>query len=147
MKWFTIDELTKSQTAVRYGIDNTPSGEEKANLIMLVDNILDPLREKFGRAIIVNSGFRCELLNKKVGGSKTSQHRTGQAADIQSVGDRYNRELFELAKKMEFDQLIYEYGNDDKPDWIHISFSYGKNRHQILRARKINGKTVYTNYE
>lgn len=144
MKYFTINELTKSSTAVRYNIDNSAKGEVVKNLILLVDEVLDPLREKFGRPIIVNSGYRCEALNKKVGGSKTSQHMTGQAVDIQSIGDKYNTELFELAKTMDYDQLIAEFGSIVRPDWIHISYvSPEKNRHQILQAVKVNGKTVY----
>lgn len=142
MKYFTIKELCKSQTATKLGIDNTPNEEELNNLHILVDKLLDPLREMFRRAIIVNSGFRCELLNKKVGGSKTSQHRYGKAADIQSVGDKYNHELYELAKTLDFDQLIWEYGNDERPDWIHISWSENP-RHQILKAKKVGGRTVY----
>ena len=149
-KHFTLDELTKSATAQRKGIDNTPNAEELENLQRLVDNILEPLRQHYGRAIIITSGFRCEKLNKLVGGSPTSQHRFGQAADIRSVSDRLadNKELFDMIKEMKlpFDQLIFEYGNDAGPDWVHVSFS-PKMRHQVLRAKKVGKKTVYTQEE
>lgn len=143
MKYFTLKELCKSATATRYGIDNTPTEDVAKNLNILVYKVLDPLRDKIGIPVIVNSAYRCKRLNELVGGSKTSQHLKGQAADIQTVGDKKNRELFELAKELEFDQLIWEYGDDTRPDWVHISYCEGKNRHQILRAVKKNGVTSY----
>lgn len=101
-KHFTLDELTKSATAIRLGIDNIPNETELKNLQDLVDNILEPLRHHYGRPIIITSGFRCEKLNKAVGGSKTSQHRFGQAADIRSVSDKRcdNKELFDMIRDM-----------------------------------------------
>lgn len=146
-KHFTLDELTKSATAQRKGIKNIPNSQELDNLQLLVDNVLEPLRVHYGRPIIITSGFRCEKLNKAVGGSPTSQHVLGQAADIRSVSDRLadNKELFDMIKEMQlpFDQLIFEYGNDAGPDWVHVSFSQ-KMRHQVLRAKKVGKKTVYT---
>lgn len=131
MKFFTIKELTKSDVAKRSRINNVPSKQEEQNLIALVDNILDPLREAYGKPIIVTSGFRCERLNKLVKGSKTSQHRLGQAADIRTVEDtrEENKKLFELIKELNlpFDQLINEYDFD----WIHVSYS-PRHRRQIL---------------
>lgn len=149
MKYFTINELTKSSTANRLGIDNTPTEAVEQKLKDLINNILDPLREKWGKPIIVNSGYRCPKLNKAVGGSTTSQHlcNDGAAADIEaytrSLTD--NKKLFDLIKEMKlpFDQLIYEYGNLTGPDWIHVSFG-PRNRRKILRAIKSNGKTIYT---
>lgn len=134
MKFFTIDELTKSDTATRNNISNVPNEQEKNNLIALVDNILDPLREAYGQPIIVTSGYRCEKLNNLVKGSKTSQHRFGQAADIRSKQDtkEENKKLFDLIQKLDlpFDQLIDEYNYD----WVHVSHS-SKNRKQILHIK------------
>lgn len=136
MKYFSIEELCKTN----YDVDNTPDIESKLNLIKLVDNVLDPLREALGMPIKVNSGYRCEELNKKVGGSKTSQHKTGCAADITC---KDNKKLYELCKTMDYDQLIWEYGDDEKPYWVHISYAGKDNRHQELKAVKIKGKTIY----
>lgn len=134
MKYFTITELTKSATASRRGIDNTPSSTIKANLTELVDNILDPLREAWGSPIIVTSGYRCQQLNKAVGGAKSSQHVYGQAADIRTVSDKPsdNKKLFDLILKLNlpYDQLIDEYGYN----WIHVSYS-PRNRKQILHIK------------
>lgn len=132
MKYFTLDELIKSSTAKRKGITNIPNSEQKKNLTLLVENILDPLREKYGQPIIVSSGFRCLELNKAVGGAISSQHVSGQAADIRSVNDtvQENKKLFELAKTLPFDQLIDEYNYD----WIHVSYS-PKNRRQVLHKK------------
>lgn len=134
MKYFTIKELTKSASATRLGFDNKPNKQQERNLINLVDNILDPLREKYGKPIIVTSGFRSEKLNRAIGGVKTSQHLTGEAADIRTVEDtpEENKKLFDLAQELDlpFDQLINEYNYD----WIHISYS-NKNRKQILNIR------------
>lgn len=134
MKYFTIKELTKSASATRLGFDNKPNKQQEKNLINLVDNILDPLREKYGKPIIVTSGFRSEKLNRAIGGAKTSQHLTGEAADIRTIEDtpEENKKLFDLAQELDlpFDQLINEYNYD----WIHISYS-NKNRKQILNIR------------
>lgn len=138
MKHFTISELTRSATANRLGIDNTPSDEIKKNLEKLINTVLDPLREAWGAPIIVTSGYRCPALNRAVKGSKTSQHVLGQAADIKTVGDKpeNNKKLFELAKKMVEDgrivvgQLIDEYGYD----WVHIS-TVGGHKNQILHIK------------
>ena len=129
MKYFTIKELCKSSTATQRGIDNTPNSEIVSNLEQLVDIILDPLREKYGKPIRVNSGYRCEKLNKAVGGSNTSQHRYGLAADITAGSRLENKNLFMLAQQLNlpFDQLI----DEKNYSWIHISFSK-KPRKQIL---------------
>ena len=135
MKHFSMRELTESPTAIRKGIDNTPTAEVKANLTALVANVLDPLREAYGKPIVVNSGYRCEKLNKVVGGAKKSQHLTGQAADIRSVGRSVaeNKKLFNLIQKLElpFDQLIDEYGYK----WVHVSFNVKGNRKQIIHVK------------
>lgn len=134
MKYFTLNELIKSDAAKRSKINNIPNKQEENNLIALVESILDPLREAYGKPIIVTSGFRCERLNKLVNGSKTSQHRTGQAADIRTVEDTIekNKKLFNLIQELDlpFDQLIDEYNYD----WVHVSYS-PRNRKQILHIK------------
>lgn len=135
MKYFTMNELTHSATAIRKGIDNTPDNTAKANLTALVANILDPLREAYGKPIVVSSGYRCAKLNRAVGGVARSQHITGQAADIQSASKSKadHKKLFELAQRLRlpFDQLIDEY--DYK--WVHISFDARGNRRQVLHVK------------
>ena len=134
MKYFTIQELTKSATASRKGINNTPDESVKRNLNSLVDNILDPLREAWGEPIIVTSGYRCGRLNKAVGGAAKSQHMYGQAADIRTVSDKPsdNKKLFDLIRelKLPYDQLIDEYNYN----WVHVSYS-SRNRRQILHIK------------
>lgn len=133
-KYFSIAELTKSETANKRKIDNKPTKEVENCLNQLIDNILDPLREAYGQPIIVSSGYRCPELNKAVGGAKTSQHTLGQAADIytKSNSKESNKQLFELIKqlKLPFDQLINEYNYS----WIHVSYSH-RNRRQILNIK------------
>lgn len=130
MKFFTIQELTKSTTAQQKGIKNIPSKEQEQNLIALIENILDPLREAYGGPIIVTSGYRCPALNKAVGGAKNSQHMTGQAVDIRTVKDTRaeNKKLFDLIQKLKlpFDQLIDEHNLD----WVHVSYS-NRNRREV----------------
>ena len=132
MKYFTIKELSKSSTANQLKIDNTPNEEQANNLVQLVENILEPLRDAWGRPIIVNSEFRGQTLNAKVRGAKTSQHLTGQAADITVGNPEDNKKLFNLVQdlKLPFDQLIDEYGFK----WIHVSYS-PRNRRQILHIK------------
>ena len=144
MEHFTINELSKSDIAKKNGIDNTPDEASKKNLELLVDNILDPLRRKWGKPIVVNCGFRCEELNKLVKGSKTSQHRYGLAADIEDASrdEAENKRLFDLIREMRlpFDQLINEFDYS----WIHISYSKTLRRGQVLEAKSGGGKTQYT---
>lgn len=134
MKYFTIKEMTKSDTAQSKGIKNIPSKEEEQNLVLLIENVLDPLREAYGKPIIVTSGYRCKELNSAVGGAKTSQHLTGEAADIRSVEDTIeeNKKLFDLVQKLKlpFDQLIDEYNLN----WVHVSYSK-RNRRQVLKIK------------
>lgn len=129
MKYFTINELCKSSTAIQRGIDNTPNQSVINNLEKLTNNILDPLREKYGKPIRVNSGYRCEALNKAVGGSKTSKHRFGLAADITVGSPTKNKILFELiiAMDLPYDQII-----DEKNfSWIHVAYADNP-RKQVL---------------
>lgn len=129
MKYFTIKEMTKSSTAKANGIDNTPSDEEIAKLQKLIEAVLDPLREWYGKPIRVNSGFRCEDLNEAVGGSDTSQHRLGEAADITVGTKKGNKKLFEYIKdNLPFDQLI----NESNFSWVHVSYREGRLRKQVL---------------
>ena len=148
MTYFTYNELTKSQTAKRLAIDNTPGAEVMANLKALVDNVLDPLRKAWGAPIIVTSGYRCTRLNQAVGGAKASQHTKGEAADIVTLNDRPedNGRLLKLLIKLgNFDQVINEFPDDKgQPNWIHVSWKRnGNNRHSQLIAQRVNGKTTY----
>lgn len=131
MKYFTIDELTRSATAKARGIDNTPTKEVVANLTALTEKVLDPLREAWGRPLTVNSGYRCPALNKAVNGAATSQHMTGQAADITTGNAADNRRLYQLAVdlKLPFDQLI---GKNYNFGWLHLSYDPKRNRRQVF---------------
>lgn len=142
-KYFTLEEMTHSQTAARMGIDNTPSPAQIDSLVLLVAKILDPLRQASGRPITVSSGFRSYELNKAVGGAINSQHTMGQAADI-TLADSDISQTIDLirALALPFDQLIDEFGR-----WVHVSYG-PKNRGQVLKARRdSNGRTVYTSLE
>lgn len=131
MKYFTIAELCRSNTADRLGIKNQCRQEYVINLTALVDNVLDPLREYYGKPLAVSSGYRCPELNKAVKGSATSQHMSGQAADIDTGDRQQNKLLFEyIRKNLPFDQLI----DESNFAWVHVSFRVdGKNRHQTLK--------------
>lgn len=130
MKHFTIKELSHSDTALAKGIDNFPTAEAIGNLTKLVDNVLDPLREKYGKPIRVSSGYRSAILNRSVNGATSSQHRLGEAADITTGSKDENRRLFAIIKnELLFDQLI-----DEKNfSWVHVSFREGRNRKQVLK--------------
>ena len=148
MKYFTLSELTKSATEKRLGIDNTADASIRANLTALVENVLDPLRVRWGMPIIVTSGYRSTALNKAVGGAASSQHTKGEAADIRTVSDSRadNMRLLRclLNSGIVFDQVICEYPDaQGRPDWIHVSFNKGGNRKNRLTAVRKNGKTVY----
>ena len=130
MKYFTIAELCKSTIADRYGIDNRCKKEHVVNLTALVNNVLDPLREAYGKPITVNSGFRSPELNKKIGGVSTSDHLKGMAADITGGSPAENKRLFYLIQslKLPFKQLI-----DEKNfDWVHVSYDPNNLKHQVL---------------
>lgn len=130
MKHFTINELSRSSVAQSKEIDNKPDAVQVAALTALVDNVLDPLRERFGRPIIVNSGFRCPELNKAVKGAATSQHVKGEAADLDTGTKEGNKKLFDIIRKeLPFDQLIDEKGFS----WVHVSYKKAGNRKQILK--------------
>ena len=127
MKYFTINELTKTST----GISNIPNAEHVANLIYLVENLLDKAREQLGMPITVTSGYRSEKVNKAVGGVATSQHTKGEAVDLVC---RDNARLFNILKTMNFDQVIWEKGNSVQPAWVHVSLKrIGINRKQVIK--------------
>lgn len=133
---FTLEELISSNTAKAKGINNIPGAIEKQNLKLLAQTVLQPIRDKYGKPISVTSGYRCPKLNSAVGGSKTSQHLKGQAADIKCTATS-KAELFNLIKGMinkgelTVGQLIWEYGTKKEPNWIHVSLPYTK-KNQIL---------------
>lgn len=143
---FTLSELTRSDLAKRKGIKNTPNEAQKEALQAICEDILEPLRSDMGFPISISSGFRSEELNKKIGGSSSSQHCKGEAVDIDNDGN--NSEIFHwLLENADFDQLIWEFGNKNEPDWVHVSYVRGrKNRGQVLRAVKVSGRTVYEKF-
>lgn len=139
-KHLSFEEATHSDTADSLGIvNNNPNLSVIANMKLLAENVFEPIREHFNAPINVSSMYRGLNLNNAVKGSITSQHCSGQAMDIDNVKPT-NKEVFDYIKKnLEFDQLI----NEHDYSWIHVSFSKDKNRKQILRAKKVNGRTVY----
>ena len=146
-----LSEVVRSESAKRKGISNMPTAEHIANFKILAEKIFEPIRVHFRCLIIISSGYRSKELNAAIGGSATSQHCTGEAIDIDMDGTPHgvtNRMVFDYIKNnLEFDQAIYEFGNSENPDWVHVSYeSTGKQRKQVLRASRINGKTIYSNY-
>lgn len=135
---FTLEEMLESQTARRKGIAEqfTPPPEVIANLKALCKNILQPLRDAIGGPIKISSGYRCPRLNKAIGGAKNSQHMAGEAADIQGLNGMTNKQLFNKIKQLglPFDQMIWEFGNDQNPAWVHVSFG-PRHRRQIIRVQ------------
>lgn len=142
---FTLAEMTKSETALRHDMDNTPGETEIENLKALCENVLQPVRDHFQRGVKVNSGFRHPEVNAKVGGSKTSDHCKGQAADIEIPGVA-NADLAKwITENLDFRQVILEFYTPGIPDsgWVHVSYVAGDNKKQVLTATKQDGKTVY----
>ena len=142
---FSLQELTKSQTAERKGIDNTPSAEHQENLKSLCTSLLQPVRDHFGRVVTISSGYRSPELCVAIGSKTTSQHAKGEAADFEIFGVS-NKELADyINENLEYDQLILEYWKESDPNsgWVHCSFSQNQKRRQYLKATKINGATKY----
>ena len=142
---FSLVELTKSQTAERKGINNTPSTEHQDNLKSLCTHVLQPVRDHFSRVVSVSSGYRSEALCLAIGSKTTSQHAKGEAADFEIYG-LSNKELADwINENLYYDQLILEYWKEEEPNsgWVHCSFSLNGNRKQYLRAYKENGSTKY----
>ena len=147
-----LSEVTRSDMAKRKGLSNMPTPEHLENFKKLAENIFEPIRKHFGVPIMISSGYRSKELNTAIGGSLTSQHCTGEAIDIDMDGTANgvtNKMVFDYIKEsLDFDQLIWEFGSDSNPDWVHVSYeSTGKQRKQILKAKKVNGKTVYEPYK
>ena len=145
-KNFALSEMVKSATAERLNVDNSPSDIHLVNLTHLAIRILQPVRDEFG-VITINSGYRSPALNAKVGGSKTSQHCNGQAADFESFSTP-NPDLAKwIANNLEFDQLILEFydGVNRNSGWVHCSYNLMGNRKKIMTALKTGGKVVYKN--
>lgn len=146
---FALAEFTRSESAKRHGVSNEPTAEHLENLKVLCEKVLEPIRIKFG-PINISSGYRSKALNHYIGGSLKSQHCEAKAADIDQdgMGGATNTEIFNFIKdSLDFDQLIWEFGDNNKPDWVHVSYNKGANRKQVLRALKVNGKTVYAPYK
>jgi hypothetical protein len=152
----TLSEITRSDTAKRQGIDNTPTFDHLENFKLLAEKVFEPIREHFNVPIFISSGYRSKELNKAMGGASkivngvyvpTSQHCKGQAIDIDMDGinsDVTNKMVFDFIKdNLEFDQLIWEFGTDFNPDWVHVSFVKNGNRKQKLKAIRSGGKTTY----
>ena len=145
-KHISWSEAVSSPTATKKGIVNIPNPEQISNMKLLAENIFEPLRKWADEPIKVNSFFRSMTLNKEIGGAKFSQHcaNDGSAIDIDATGKKTNSDLFHFIKdNLIFDQLIWEFGNDKQPNWIHVSLRKTKNRRQILKAVKIGSKTKY----
>ena len=137
----TLAEFQDSSTATTHGINNKMNESQIASAKLLCENVFEPLRLYLNTPIKISSGFRSLQVNKMIGGAKTSQHTKGEAMDLQIGSKGFNF----IKDKLEFDQLIWEFGNDENPQWVHVSFS-SKNRKQVLKATKKNGKTIYSNY-
>lgn len=149
-KNLSLAEMIRSESAKRNGISNMPTEEHLANMKKLAINVFQPIRDHFNVPIHISSGYRSLELNKAIkGSSKTSQHSLGQALDLDMDGTKItNKQIFDFIKdNLDYDQLIFEFGTDSNPAWVHVSFNpKGKQRKQILKATKKNGKTVYANY-
>ena len=142
---FSLNELTKSQTAERKGIDNTPSAEHQENLRSLCTHVLQPIRDHFSRVVSVSSGYRSPELCTAIGSKITSQHAKGEAADFEIFGVS-NKELADyINETLDYDQLILEYWKESDPNsgWVHCSYSENQKRRQYLKAVKVDGRTNY----
>ena len=139
-------EAIESYTAKRRGIENIPSEYQLTNMVAIAENVFEPLRKWVGGPIKINSFFRSPELNKAIGDSSKSQHCEGRAIDIDDTyGWKSNAEMYNYIKNnLDFDQLIWEFGTDDNPDWVHVSYvSVDGNRRRCLKAEKVNNKTTY----
>jgi hypothetical protein len=149
-KHLALAEVTRSESAKRLGISNMPTEQHIKNFKLLAEKVFEPIREHFGKPILISSGYRSQALNSAIGGSLSSQHCQGEALDLDMDGtDITNKQIFDYIKDhLEFDQLIWEFGSKDNPDWVHVSYeSTGKQRKQVLRASKVGGKTSYSPYK
>ena len=145
-KHISDKEGVYSITALRLGLNNTPGDYEYSNMQLLANKVFEPLREYIGKPIKINSFYRSPELNKAIGGSTKSQHCQGRAMDIDDTfGHATNAEMYNWIKaNLNFDQMIWEFGDDDNPAWVHVSYvSEDQNRNRCLKAYKENGKTKY----
>jgi zinc D-Ala-D-Ala carboxypeptidase len=145
-KHISYHEGTYSQTGVRRNLDNTPNEDQLKCMKEVAENLFEPLREWVGGPIKINSFFRGEPVNTAIGGSTRSQHMKGQAIDIDDTfGHKTNAEMYHYIKdNLDFDQMIWEFGNDENPNWVHISWvSHRPNRKKLTIAKKVSGKTKY----
>jgi len=142
-----LAELTRSETGKRHGIDNTPTAEHLENFKVLAERVFEPIRAHFGVPIFISSGYRSKALNDFIKGSPSSQHCKGQAIDIDmdgGNGEVTNRMVFDFIKnKLDFDQLIWEFGTDFNPDWVHVSYVKSGNRKKKLKSVLSAGKNNY----
>jgi hypothetical protein len=149
-KHLDLSEVTRSESAKRNQISNMPTPEHIENFKLLAEKIFEPIREHFKVPIHISSGYRSKELNAKIGGSATSQHCKGEAIDIDMDGSPNgvtNKMVFDYIKdNLPFDQLIYEFGDSNNPDWVHVSYSRNAKRGQVLKAFKLNGATKYFPY-
>ena len=149
-KNLALVEVTRSETAKRRGISNMPTPEHIENFKLLAEKVFQPIREYFGIPIHISSGYRSKALNTAIGGSLTSQHCSGEAIDIDMDGTSVtNAQIFNYIKdNLSFDQLIWEFGTDSNPDWVHVSYeSTGKQRKQMLKAVRSAKGTAYLPYK
>jgi len=145
-----LSEVIRSESAKRRGISNMPTEEHIKNLKLIAEKVFEPIRANFRQPIRISSGYRSQTLNAAIGGATRSQHSTGEALDIDMDGTALsNKEIFNFIKeRLPFDQLIWEFGNEHNPDWVHVSYRADSNqRKQVLRAIKENGKTKYIPYK
>ncbi len=146
-KHISYKEGVYSRTAMRRGVKNNPNAEQMENMITIAEEVFEPLRIWVGGPIKINSFFRSPELNKAIGGSSKSQHCIGQAMDIDDTfGKMSNADMYEFIKEnLDFDQMIWEFGDDNNPDWVHVSYvSAEENRKRCLKAYKEKGKTKYS---
>jgi zinc D-Ala-D-Ala carboxypeptidase len=148
-KHLSLSEVQRSESAKRAGISNVVPPEHIENFKLLAEKIFQPIRDHFKVPIRISSGYRSKELNAKIGGSASSQHCKGQAIDIDQDGTSItNRQVFDFIKNnLPFDQLIFEFGDDDNPAWVHVSYSKNQQRGQVLKAFKLNNQTKYFPYE
>jgi len=151
-KYVSLAEVTRSDTAKRKGIDNSPTDEHIENLKVVCEEVFDKVREYFGVPLFISSGYRSAALNKAIGGSKTSDHNLGRALDLDQDGHGNgvrNKDVFNYIKdNLEFDQLIFEHRRADGDcDWVHVGYRKGANRKQVLEAYREAGKTKYKPYK
>jgi len=143
----SYNEAIYSETALRLNIKNEPNDYQISNMVGIANHVFEPLREYVGGPIKITSMFRNEILNRAIGGAKRSQHMEGRAMDLDDTfGHKTNAEMYKFIKEnLNFDQLVWEFGTDENPNWIHVSYvSDEENRNRCLKAERVNGKTVYS---